>query len=279
MRVRIEEQPLSHWMENFYGYGSWESKVWFVGYEESGGDLPEEVAEKLNHFYKTRNVRFTETLCDIRALYKDITFRVEGPRAEKYATFFDHRFGAKAVLHGLWKNLIAFSHGYRNQPLPDLLSYQRTTFVSPTESREMLIPFYPLPAHNHAWYYSWLDMPRFPFLKSRSLYDKHFYPTRIKYIFRNIKTYRPDVVVMYGMNNINELKKSAQEQFDATFRIVKATPRVIPQHHIADLGSTTLIITTQVPALRHNRIETGFDWHALGRDARSMGEAPVASSK
>ncbi len=49
----IEEKKLTHWIDHFYGYGSWNSKFWFIGYEEDGGDTPEEVAEKFNYFYKT----------------------------------------------------------------------------------------------------------------------------------------------------------------------------------------------------------------------------------
>ena len=37
----IEGQALEYWIDNFYGYGSWHAKLWFVAYEESGGDLPD----------------------------------------------------------------------------------------------------------------------------------------------------------------------------------------------------------------------------------------------
>ena len=42
----IEAKVLKYWIDNFYGYGSWHARIWFVGYEESGGDIPEEVADK-----------------------------------------------------------------------------------------------------------------------------------------------------------------------------------------------------------------------------------------
>jgi hypothetical protein len=42
----IEDKVLKYWIDNFYGYGSWHARFWFVGYEESGGDIPEEVADK-----------------------------------------------------------------------------------------------------------------------------------------------------------------------------------------------------------------------------------------
>jgi hypothetical protein len=47
----IDGKALKYWIDNFYGYGSWHARFWFVGYEESGGDVPEEVAGKLNYFY------------------------------------------------------------------------------------------------------------------------------------------------------------------------------------------------------------------------------------
>src|SRR5689334_12107674 len=110
----INPEYLQHWINHFYGYGSWSAPFWFIGYEESGGDLPEEVAEKLNFFYKAYPVN-TVTLCGIRDLYQQITFRIEGPRADRFSNFYDHRFGANAVQHGFWKNLTAFKYGYQNK--------------------------------------------------------------------------------------------------------------------------------------------------------------------
>ena len=260
----IGDKVLKYWIDNFYGYGSWHARFWFVGYEESGGDIPEEVADKLNYFY---NQQLPDTrLCDIRELCRHVTFRVEGPRAEKFANLFDYRFGSHATLHGLWKNLIAFVHGYQNKELPDLISYQKTSFALPSPPTEALIPLYPLPAHDHAWYYAWLELPHIPFLKSRGAYHDHLYPQRMQTILENIKTYKPEVVLMYGMDNINLLKKSVEEDFStAKFKTGRAIKGQIPQYHRTDVDGTILLITTQVPALKHNRIETGFDWYEFGK--------------
>jgi hypothetical protein len=264
--MRIEEKPLKHWIDNFYGYGSWDARIWFVGYEEGGGDLPEEVAQKLNYFYNTHASAKQPTLCNIHELYRHVSFKLDGPKADLFTSLYDYRFNSHAILHGSWKNLIAFVYGYRNEKLPDLLSYQKNSFASPS-AHEALIQLYPLPSpHNHAWYYSWLDIPQFSFLKSRTLYQEHVYENRIQGILNNISAYRPEVVVMYGMDNINTLKKSVQEFFPAVkFKMVKAVKQQIPQHHEAELNGTKLLITTQIPALRHNRIETGFDWEAFGK--------------
>ncbi|MFZ6009830.1 MAG: hypothetical protein ACOYXT_05720 [Bacteroidota bacterium] len=267
----IEEKPLRHWIDNFYGYGSWQARTWFVALEDGGGDLPEEVAEKLNYFYNTHGSRQQATLCDIRDMYKHTAFRWDGPKAELFTNLYEYRFDSQSVLHGVWKNLIAFVHGYRNERLPDLLNYQKNSFVLSSPPSEALIKLYPLPSpHNHAWYYSWLDLPQFTFLKSRALYQANVYHQRIQTILTNMGAYKPEVVLMYGMENINALKRSVQEFFPgAKFTMVKAVKQQIPQHHRADVGGTTLVITTQIPALRHNRIETGFDWHEFAKTVKN----------
>jgi hypothetical protein len=273
----IEDKALKHWIDNFYGYGSWDSRLWFIANEEGGGDLPEDVADKLDYFKKVHPPTSKEhgTLCDVRDLYKHVSIRWEGPKAGLYRNLYEYRFGLNAVQHGVWKNLIAFAHGYRNQDLPDLLEFQKMSFVLPSSPHEALIRLYPLPSpHNHGWYYSWLDMPQFGFLKSRALYQEHVYSKRIHTIVHKIHEHKPDVVLMYGMNNINALKKSVQEFFDdVQFMMVKAVKHDThgtgtPQHHRANLDGTTLLITTQLPALRHGRVETGFDWYTFGEMVR-----------
>jgi hypothetical protein len=71
----------------------------------------------------------TGSLCDIRELYAQVAFRLDGPRAGRFTNLNDHRFGRDATLHGGWKNLIAFVHGYQNENLPDLLTYQKNSFA------------------------------------------------------------------------------------------------------------------------------------------------------
>jgi hypothetical protein len=94
----IEAEALKYWLENFYGFGSWHARFWFVSYEETGGDVPEEVVEKLNYFYKLQASN-KNTLCDIRELYSHVEFRSVGPRGDSFINLNDHRFGSHATLH------------------------------------------------------------------------------------------------------------------------------------------------------------------------------------
>jgi hypothetical protein len=267
----INESSLQHWIDNFYGYGSWRSKFWFISYEESGGNLPEEVADKINYFQKNHSALGEYSLCDIRDLYRHVGVMLDGPKVGLFNNRFEYRFSDNAIQNNIWKNLIAFEYGYLNKKLPDLFEHQKNSFLS-SENNEALIPLYPLPSpHNHAWYYSWLHLPHLNFLKSRTLYEDHVYKQRIKTILTNVNVFKPEVVLMYGMNNINALKKSVQEFFPSVnFKMVKAIKQETPQHHRADIDGTILLITTQIPALRHNRVETGFDWEKLGRNVRNQ---------
>jgi hypothetical protein len=266
----IEEERLTYWINNFYGYGAWNARIWFIGYEEGGGDLPEEVAEKFNYLYDQQST--FASLCDVREVYRQVAFRQSGSKANIVSNHYEYRFDRNATLHGVWKNLIAFAHGYRNETLPDALAYQKEQFLLPHVAHEALIKLYPLPCpHNHGWYYSWLDLPQLTFLKSRTLYEEHVYEMRIHRILENMSAYRPDVVLMYGMNNITRLKHSVQNFYpNVTFKMVKAIKQQMPQYHWADLGNTMLLITTQLPALHHGRIESGFDWMQLGRTIANL---------
>ncbi len=106
-------------------------------------------------------------------------------------------------------------------------------------------------------------------LKTRKLYEEQVYQQRIQTILQKIQAHKPGVVLMYGMNNINQLKRSIQAFFENTgFTMVKGTKQEIPQHHRAQTINTTIVITTQTPALKHNRIDTGFDWARLGSSVR-----------
>jgi hypothetical protein len=278
--MSIDEKNLQHWIDHFYGYGSWHARFWFIGYEEGGGELPEEVAEKFNYFYKAQPTT-NGTLCDIRELYRHVTVNEDDPKAALFTNRYEYRFGSSAIQNSIWKNLIAFEHGYRNTKLPDLLAYQKQNFALSSAQSEALITLYPLPSpHNHAWYYSWLNLPQHSFLKSRARYQEQVYQSRIQTILSNIKNNKPELVLMYGMDSINTLKKSVSEFFpEAKFTQVKAILQQIPQYHRADFNGTILIITTQIPVLRHNRIETGFDWEEFGKRVRSEAPKQVHADK
>src|SRR5690606_6852910 len=266
----IVQEALRHWIENFYGYGSWQARFWFVAYDEGGGETPEDVAERINYFKAHHPQSGDSELCDIRDLYGKVLLRWEGPKAKAYRTLYDYRFGDHAAPHTIWKHLTALEYAFRGEPQPNFIDYQEHAFASTTARNEAILKLFPLPAaHHHGWYYSWLQLPGLEFIRSRTTYEERVYPPRIQRILSKIRTCKPELVLFYGMNNINTLKASVQEHFpEAQFTLFKAVKQHTPQYHRADVEGTTLLITTQIPALRHRRVETGFDWEALGKAVR-----------
>ncbi|MDZ7647372.1 MAG: hypothetical protein U5K54_09420 [Cytophagales bacterium] len=122
----IKEDALKHWIDNFYGYGSWQARFWFINHEEGGGDTPEEVADKLNYFRNLHAPDNHTALCDIRELYQYL-HSLTGPAHEPICSQIFTNIDLIGTWFNMerWKNLIAFVHGYQNKPLPDLLEYQK----------------------------------------------------------------------------------------------------------------------------------------------------------
>lgn len=269
----ISETNLQLWVDRFFGYGSWNAPLWLVGYEEGGGDLPEEVADKTNYFACHHHA--APTLCDARDLYRAVKYRGDGPKGKNFDTLYDYRFGNDALLHGAWKNLIAFVHGYNNDQLPDLLDYQKNRFLLSLDVA--MVRLYPLPSpHSHAWYYRWLVVSEeLSYIRYRERYEERVYPDRMSAILKQMKEHRPKLILMYGMNNVQKIKESFEQEFAGLkFKMVKAVKMQVPQHHATCFDGTQIVITTQVPTLRHNRVETGFDWQYFGNLIR--GYQPVA---
>src|SRR5687768_11095386 len=108
--MAINEKVLKHWIENFYGYGSWDAKFWFISYEEGGGDLPEEVSEKIDYFYQV-NDKQEGSLCDLREVLKEVKVGSDRPKIRTLHSAYKNRFGENAILYGPRKNLSTFRDG------------------------------------------------------------------------------------------------------------------------------------------------------------------------
>ena len=261
----VEVKKLKHWIDNFYGYGAWDARVWFVAYEEDGGEVPEDVADRVNFFFESHKSA-SPTLCDIRELYRAIAYRSETSRTDLFPNRYEYRFGPGAGLSNVWKNLISFEFGFRNEALPDFLFYQRNILAAAEHRNEAFLKLYPLPGpRSHAWYYAWLETPGIDFLKSRTLYEQALFHKRMEVLLSKIEKHKPQLVLMYGMSNINSLKETITTWAGrGDFKMVKGTKLDVPQHHRIETQGTTIVITTQFPALRHNRPETGFNWREFG---------------
>jgi hypothetical protein len=58
----IDTGRLNDFMHRFYGYGSWDAPLWFVGMEEGGGSTIDEIELRLKSLGRLRRPRRSERL-------------------------------------------------------------------------------------------------------------------------------------------------------------------------------------------------------------------------
>ena|ERR1043165_4315351 len=101
--------------------------IWFIGHEESGGDVPEEVAEKTNYFYKV-HAPTNATLCDILELYRQVAVRRNDSKAGLFTNRCEFRFGKNALQNGFGKISLYFSMAIETRNFL-ICSNTRNTFL------------------------------------------------------------------------------------------------------------------------------------------------------
>lgn len=84
----LPEELLRDYANNFYGYGSWDAKTWFVGIEEAGGKDFHEIDHRLEMWEK-RGRRDLEDACEFYPECRESRWH-----------------GVKAIPQRTWKQLI-----------------------------------------------------------------------------------------------------------------------------------------------------------------------------
>jgi len=171
---------LTEYADKFYGFGTWDAKIWFIGIEEAGGWQEQDVQRRLD------------------------AWKLNGKRDLEDAPKFYPASGNKrwhddeACQQPTWKQLIRMLLVARGKPDTDdaLLNYQRCDFGC-AGGRECLAELLPLPSPSStAWNY--LKWSGLSWLHSRSLYQNHVLLERAYSIQQKLERYRPRVVIFYA---------------------------------------------------------------------------------
>jgi len=267
----LDPAKLQHWIDNFYGYGSWDAPVWFIGYEEGGGADYKEVEQKLDYFDINHKNSNGPTLCDIRSLHLAVKCH-----AKYYDTHGELRFtgthpnGSK--LQGTWGNLIRFVKGYCGKIYDSDLEYQKTSLAFPEKGNEALIELFPLPSPNkQVWYYGWLDIKDEtlrPLLKTRKSYEDSLVENRLNSIKKmaDQKIESLQIMVFYGIsgkvNAIKDIFKSEGkfEPFKINLSKSDSNNTRIKNIQIYKYRSIKIIICDTAPSSKKKIV----DWFELG---------------
>jgi len=176
----LPDTLLNDYAEKFFGFGSWNARIWFVGIEEAGGWEKKDVKNRLDAWEHRGRL----DLEDAPSFYP--------------ASGNDRWHGAAPVLQATWKQLIRILLVARGKPDSDdaILDYQRH-HLGRAKGREYLAELLPLPSPSSTtWNYrDWSDLP---WLQSRSHYQNHVLLGRAHSLQQKLEQSRPRVVIFYA---------------------------------------------------------------------------------
>jgi len=167
-------------MNTFFGYGTWNAPIWFVGMEEGGGNDLAEIQRRLEAW----NLRGRRELEDLVSYHRDIGVT--------------RHIGEKPSLQSTWSKLVRVLFGMANLPphRESIRKYQGLSFGREAGTTS-LVELLPLPSPGlDKWFYGTSELP---FLRTRDIYRDHVRPFRAEAIRRRILESRPKVVAFYGL--------------------------------------------------------------------------------
>lgn len=193
----INQDNINNYIENFYGYGKWDSSTWFIGIEEGGGNSEEEVNSRINSW-----IEYKTNLIDIRKHHINIG---------------QSKYFIEGNLQSTWRKLIRVhlnirdSHNFDNGTIRDV---QQNKWGQ-SDSDNALIELFPLPSprHNDWKYNEWTNVD---YLISREKYSEHILESRIDFIKEKIKSHKPKIVIFYSKTHLHIWNKIVGQNFESS---------------------------------------------------------------
>lgn len=222
--LMLDPRLLDDFMLRFFGYGSWDAKLWFIGMEEGGGTSLEEIEKRLASWDRT------DELADLRAFHAGIGER--------------RWFSDRPKIQSTWGKLIRIALAAQGKPTDtESVRHYQQNHLGRRGGAEALIELMPLPSPSTAdWLYASAGIPS---IATRDGYRDTTRPARIAAIRQRIGKHRPEAVVFYGIGykpqweaiTRKPFQPVAGERFEATSD--GATRFVLAPHAVATGVSST----------------------------------------
>jgi hypothetical protein len=161
MNELFDDQLLSKFIQNFYGYGNYSGQFWFIGMEEGGGNSFSEINTRLAVWAN----RGKNELEDLAEYHKDIGLM--------------HWFKEKPRLQTTWNKLIRILLSSSGQiPTIEQVREYQQTLLGRLIGDTCLLELLPLPSPSiEQWVYA--QYSQLPYLRDRETYRKECIKTRI----------------------------------------------------------------------------------------------------
>lgn len=202
----MNEENTAFYLNNFFGYGHWQSNFWFVGMEEGGGNNWNLVVNKINAFCVNGHSHIS--------LVDNYEFQINAvghPWNEESLKFLGPRPGGQAVrLQSYWSKkikILLHIHGL-NSDKEAIRHYQANSWgrIHIEEMQHAVIELLPLPSPNtNTWFYNeWTNhftREHCPPLSNRNLYRDLVINARIDLLREKINHFHPKLIVFSGATN------------------------------------------------------------------------------
>lgn len=176
----IDSALVTNYVDSFYGFGNWGTKIWFIGIEEAGGWRQRDIHQRLQVWDRNGRAELEDAP----------TFYPESGNGRWH--------GPTAGLQPTWAQLIRMLFVARGAPTTNeaILDYQRQHLGS-RNGEICLAELLPLPSPGvKEWHYS--KWSKLRWLESRERYYAHLLVARAAGLARRIRERKPEVVIFYG---------------------------------------------------------------------------------
>lgn len=233
----MKDSDLEMYIYNFFGFGNWKSKIWFIGIEEGGGNTKEEVSSRLNSWLK-----YKTDLIDNNIHHKNIGIY----------DFFD-----RGKLQPTWKKLIRLKLAYEGKKAENNLirNIQKNNWGR-FNSDNALLDLFPLPSTtNSNWFYN--EWSKLPYLDTRKNYYNNVVDARVEYIQNKLKKHKPEIVIFYSISMIDYWNRIVEDNFKDN-----STKIMIDKNYIKIIkkNDTKFVVTPQPAAVYSNEF-----WDKAGK--------------
>lgn len=264
--TKLTDDLLIRRMDEFFGYGRYDSDYWFIGMEEGGGNSIEEVEQRLAQWLELGaselidNYRFHRALDSFKSRKGII-------QHGSYAEYFEGNIKTQPTWRKLIRTLLTIENPYPTYNNEDIKHYQAHSWGQ-LNSNNCLLDVFPLPSPkaNHWEYNEWSELT---FLRTREGYKSELRAKRVSAIRKRIMQYTPKVVTCYSLDS--EYIQIWEELSGCKFEKNRRVP-VYNKFYafFQKVGKTLFIVTGQPAAIRGNEY-----WDKVGKIAHDIlvGEA------
>ena len=241
----LDSEKVEKYCKEFYGYGNWESDIWFIGIEESGGESEDDVNKRIDSW-----LRFKTPLID----NKEHHLSTNPKEAIKLFT--------KGNCQRTWWKLIRLKLNYDG----DTTSIDRFRDIQKNEwgqrkSKSLLIEMFPLPSPSiNDWKYK--EWSQLNFLNSREEYFEFIAEKRVEFIKCKIKKFKPKAVIFYANHLMKYWNLIIEDDFNS-----KAERRKINKNYFRFIKkeSTCFFQIPQPAGVWGNEF-----WDKLGKEIKEI---------